>query len=245
MRMIRIMYDRNIKKMWKLTLPTGNKDSPSEILPPKLASYSDAHYYMKDGVQVFIGPTDGVHTRNTKYCRCEYRELDGNKLASWDFSTGYHTMIFEGSCDHLPKTKPQVVMGQIHDSEDDVLEIRISGSNLEVMHNTTIYGTFTTAYVLGTMVEFKIVAHDKTVDVTALGKTVSFKPATTMGCYFKLGCYTQSSAEKGDPHDYGQTSIKSVSVSHSTTPPSTTPTPIPSTTPIPIPSTTKCKCYIL
>lgn len=204
-----------LTSLWKLTLCSGKPGEPTEIVGDKVKSYKDADFYEEEGYIVFKGRTDGVTTSGSSYCRTELRELaaDG-KLASWSPKKGTHQMDYTFACVHLPAHKPEVVIGQIHDSKDDVIEIRLSGSSLEVIHNTTHYGQLLSAYNLKDFVTVSIVAKGGKIYVKAGQKTIAISPKAKDGCYFKLGSYVQSNASKGDPHDYAEVHLKAVTVTH-------------------------------
>lgn len=200
---------------WKVTLPFGKKDHPTEFLASDFPTLKNQYFYIKDNAIIFNAPCNGVTTSGSKYPRSELREMTKKTTkASWDFSKGVHSMTFTAACNHLPKNKPQVVMGQIHDSKDDVVEIRLTGTHLEAIHNKTVFGTLQTNYQLGSFVEINIAAENKQVKVSCNGKTVSFKPSSTKGCYFKIGCYVQSNASKGDGSDYGEVALSKLKVEH-------------------------------
>ena len=83
---------------WKLTLPTGNPGSPTEILQPALGVFAATNYFTVlpagNGV-VFTAPCGGVTTSGSSYPRSELRQMDGDgtTLASW--STLRDTNIME------------------------------------------------------------------------------------------------------------------------------------------------------
>ena len=201
---------------WKLTLPINDAE---EITQPELDSFSDEYFYVNDdgdGV-VFKAPCGGGTTDGSSYPRSELREMtnDGEDEASWSTSSGKHTMIIEGKITNTPVVKPHVVVGQIHDSGDDVIELRLEGSKLFVEADGTDEGTLDSDYEIGTRYTIKVVAEDGVIKVyynDALKVTYT-KKAT--GCYFKAGMYTQSNTSKGDSATaYGEAVIYSLSVTH-------------------------------
>jgi len=199
---------------WKLTLPTGSAGKPTELTVGEFSKLKNDFFFIQNNALVMHAPCNGFTTPNSTYPRCELREIIGINDAAWDCSKGTHSMIYKISCNHLPKNKPQLVMGQIHGTSDDIIEIRLTGSHLEVIHNSTVYGTLLTNYKLGTFIEIKIIAEKNQINVTYLNKTITVKPKTTKGFYFKVGCYVQSNASKGDGNDYGEISLQKVTVSH-------------------------------
>lgn len=201
-------------KNWKLNLPIGKKESPDELSSEQFGKLKNEYFFIKNQALFFKAPCNGVTTKGSNYPRSELREMVNGQRAAWDMGKGTHSMVYTIACNHLPKNKPQVVMGQIHDKEDDVVEVRLTGSHLELMHDSTVYGTLLTTYKLGTFVEIKIITEKGFIKVSCNEKTISVKHKSPKGCYFKVGCYVQSNAEKGDKDDYGETALKKVEVKH-------------------------------
>ena len=73
----------------------------------------------------FVCPATGVTTSGSSYPRSELREMNGSNLASWSNKAGYHRMEVHEAFMHLPTKKPEVVGGQIHDADDDIIEVYI------------------------------------------------------------------------------------------------------------------------
>ena len=73
------------------------------------------------------------------------------------------------------------------------------------------------SYKLGTKFTGKIVAAEGRVEFHYDGEKVLDEPLEASGCYFKLGCYTQSNLIKGKdkPSAYGEVKVYSSKVSHS------------------------------
>lgn len=189
---------------WYLTLPTGAQGHPKTVEPPELATYHDANFFMDGDGWTFVGPCDGVHTVHSKYPRSELRERSAPKIdAGWDITAGEHELVYEAAVLQLPKHKPEVVVGQIHDSKDDVLLIHLSGKNL-----TARVGTMSVLldshYMLGTRFRVTIGVKKGVISVRYRSPTVDqlwppiVKPKVSGPCYFKVGCYTQSNPAHGD-----------------------------------------------
>ncbi|MFC9842141.1 polysaccharide lyase family 7 protein [Streptomyces sp. NPDC127595] len=109
---------------------------------------------------------------NTGYPRSELREMTANGSAtkSCSSTSGTHTMVVDQAITHLPKTKPHVMAGQIHDSSSDVTSFRLEGTSLYITsYNTTHYKLVTSSYQLGTRFQGKFVAHGGMVDVNYNG----------------------------------------------------------------------------
>ena len=62
---------------WTLQLPTGSPGSPTTISNPKLATYTDSHFYTaSDGAMHFDDPgVNCVTTPNSAHCRTELSEV--------------------------------------------------------------------------------------------------------------------------------------------------------------------------
>jgi len=228
---------------WKLTLPvdTSHAGSPDEYLQPELATFVDTNYFYAnattDGI-VFTAPCGGATTSGSGYPRSELREMtnNGTALATWSTTSGIHTMEITEAITHLPNVKPQVVAGQIHDPNDDVITFRLEGSKLFIDQNGANGPTLTTNYNLGDIFTAKWVAHDGGVDCYYNGQFIYTYPVSDSGCYFKAGCYTQSNTNKGDlPTAYGQVVVYAVNITHQ--PDSTQNPPPPVTNNLVLPAT--------
>ncbi|MDP2314138.1 MAG: polysaccharide lyase family 7 protein [Pseudomonadota bacterium] len=207
---------------WKLTLPTGEAETPEEISQPELATFvSDPYFTLNAGRSgvLFNAPAGGVTTSNSGYPRSELREMTdgGATRADWSTTSGVHTMTITEAITHLPEVKPHVVAGQIHDAEDDVVMIRLEGSTLFVEGGGENLGVLDADYVLGTEFTVRFVAADGMIevyhdDMTAPAVSVA---RDTTGCYFKAGAYTQSNPERGEaPDAYGEVEIRDLVVTH-------------------------------
>jgi hypothetical protein len=211
---------------WKLTLPVGGKGKPTEIKQPALATYTGPHFLRIGNTLMFIAPTDGVTTKNSKNPRCELRQMSGDKLAAWSSTVGRNTMTVELSVDVLPiGPKPHVVVAQIHDGGDDVTVFRVEGSTTD-RGRASIWITdgdstrgfmLTDNYRLGERIQVGFDIADGVIRYTFNGATVDYWQAKKVtGCYFKTGCYNQSGGivtrlPDGRP-DYAQVTIYACTV---------------------------------
>lgn len=208
---------------WKETLPIGSAGSPTEITQPQLATYSVDPWFVAtpacDGVQ-FRAPVDGVTTSGSSYPRSELREMtnNGTTNASWSSDSGTSTMVINEAVTALPNTKPHIVVGQIHDSSNDISVFRLEGSTLYVTNgDTSHYAVATTNYQLGTPFEAKFVVSNNQIQAYYNGTLVTTIPASFSGAYFKAGAYTQANCTNSSPCDdtnYGESVIYSLSVTH-------------------------------
>ncbi len=203
---------------WKLTLPTGK---PDEITQPQLKTFSVNPYFQlnsaKNGV-VFQANAGGATTQNSGYPRSELREMtsNGSERASWSNTSGSHVMTITQAITHVPAVKPHVVAGQIHDDSDDIIEIRLEGTNLFVENNGKSVGVLDSGYKLGTTFTVRVEASGGHIKVSYNGKQKVDFTKSGSDWYFKAGCYTQSNTSKGDKADaYGQVIIYNLTVSHS------------------------------
>jgi hypothetical protein len=187
---------------WKLTLPVGGKGKPTEIKQPALSAYAGPHFLRTGDTLVFITPTDGVTTKNSKNPRCELRQMNGDKLAAWSSTVGRNTMTVELSVDVLPiGSKPHVVVAQIHDSGDDVTVFRVEGSTTD-RSRASIWITdgdsargfmLTDNYRLGDRIQVGFDVADGVIRYTYNGAIIDYRQSKKVtGCYFKTGCYNQS-----------------------------------------------------
>jgi poly(beta-D-mannuronate) lyase len=204
---------------WKLTLPAGD-DEAAEITQPELTRFRDPRYFyvdpIGDGV-VFRAPVGGATTGNSEYPRSELREMTagGKKQASWSGESGTHVMTINQSITALPSGKPEVVAGQIHDDEDDVVMVRLHGTKLFVESDGRQVGVLDPAYRLGTRFTVQLVATPGQIRVTYNGiKTVGLERDGS-DYYFKAGCYTQANEDNSDEGSYGEVVIHALTVQHS------------------------------
>lgn len=187
---------------WKLTLPVGSAGSPTEIKQPALATFQIDPWFAvtAENAVRFRAPVNGVTTSGSKYPRSELREMtnEGAAKASWSSTKGTHILFLDEAITHLPKTKPHIVAGQIHDSSDDIMVIRLESANLYVNVNGKNVYKLDSNYTLGKRFTIKFIVkggksavyyNDSASPVYTLSKNYS-------GAYFKAGAYTQSNCDK-------------------------------------------------
>jgi hypothetical protein len=204
---------------WYLTLPTGKEGSPDTVETEDLATYSSKWFRLnesKDGV-VFTANAGGATTVNSKYPRSELREMINGKKAEWDGKSGTHTMELDQAITRTPRTKPDVIAGQIHGGDDDVMQIHLSGRKLTVKYADGDKDVvLDPAYELGKRFRVKIQASSGKVKVWYNGKLAADLPVSASKSYFKAGAYVNSNPDKGaDPDDVGQVVIYGLKISHS------------------------------
>lgn len=240
---------------WKQTLPTGSSGSPSEITQTSLATYSNTPYFQVNsagsGVQ-FRAPVNGVTTSGSGYPRSELREMtnNGKDKASWSTTSGAHGMYIDQAITAVPKSKKHVVAGQIHDSSDDVIVIRLEYPRLFIDINGNSGPTLDANYTLGKRFNVKFIASNGKINVYYNGgKTPAYVLSKSgSGNYFKAGAYTQSNCSKEtvcSSDNYGEVVIYKLLVEHSTsgstpvlasTEQAPAPAPAPAPTPAPAPA---------
>lgn len=212
---------------WKVTLPIDDPgesgQQPLEVEQPELNTYAVSPWFKVtstcDGVQ-FRNAVNAVTAPNSTYGRSELREMtdDGSELASWSSTEGTHTMVVVQSIKNVPNDKPDVVAGQIHDSEDDVSVFRLEGSSLYVTDgNTSDYHLITDDYELGTKFEAKFVVSDGEIRAYYNGRLETTIDADFSGGYFKAGAYTQANCGNSAPcsaDNFGQVMIYDLTVTH-------------------------------
>jgi len=207
-------------RRWKLTLPAGRAGHPLEIRQPRLGAFGNGSYFRlrSDRGVMFRAPVGGVTTENSSYPRSELREMsaDGRREAGWTNAGGRHIMTINQAITATPRAKPHVVAGQIHDSEDDVVMIRLEGRRLFVESDGDDVGLLDPAYRLGTRFTVSIVATRYGVGIVYNGHRTVRIAEVGRGWYFKAGCYPQSNPEHGDrPSAYGEVVIFALTVQHS------------------------------
>lgn len=236
---------------WKLTLPIGSKNKPTEVKQPTLGSFTDSRYFRTgpDGGVVFRAPVNGVTTSGSANPRAELREMntDGSN-ASWSSTDGKtHTMVIDQAVTRLPNPRTDggnaaVVCGQIHDSANDLCVFRVEAGKVWVTKgNDTHFAVADSAYALGTRFTAMFVIADGAVSGYYNGKLVVSFPLKGSGWYFKAGCYTQANATNSQPADasnYGEVVLHAVTVAHvaAVPMPGPVPAPTPAPTPPPVPS---------
>lgn len=207
---------------WKVTLPIGSDEKPTEIKQPQLASYShDPYFKVVDGAVQFRAPVNGVTTSGSSYPRAELREMtdNGTKNAAWSSTSGTHTMIVKEAFIKLPADKPHVVGAQIHGGDDDVTVFRLEGSKLYITNgDDSNYKLVTSSYVLGTPFEAKFEVSGGKIRAYYNGVLQTTLTQSLSGAYFKAGAYTQANCEKSSPcstSNYGEVRIYDLKVQHS------------------------------
>ena len=128
--------------------------------------------------------------------------MNGDEKASWSNETGTPTLCVRQAVTKLPEVKRDVVTAQIHDAEDDVVEVRLEGNHLMAEWDDGAgETTIDPAYELGTPYDLKILAVDSRVLIYYDGALMADIPKSGAGWYFKSGSYVQSNPDKGEDAD--------------------------------------------
>lgn len=208
---------------WKLTLPynTERKGDPDEVVQPELAQFQDDTCFRlseSGDAIIFRASCDGVGTENSKYPRSELREMeaDGKDEASWtNMFDLIHELEVELAITHTPDTRPHVVCAQIHDQDDDVLMVRLEGNRLFIERDNAEEVELTADYTLGDPIALRIKASESQIRVWYNDELKMEWRTVRKKCYFKVGCYAQSTREKeGKSGSYGEVEVYQLKLSH-------------------------------
>jgi pectate lyase len=183
--------------------PSGHVDITENALE---AGFVEPGFYElnSDGTAVRMSTplNGGTTSANTQYPRVEYRELQAGGAgdsstpkAAWNGNTGVHYMKGRTRVLKMPPNKPQLVIAQVHDADDDTAMIRLSSkTNVEFKLGDTVVTS--RAHVMGTWYDWMIRVENG--DISWYWGDLSTPVATRVdghtgsGYYFKFGCYAQS-----------------------------------------------------
>lgn len=179
-------------------------------------------------------PGGGKTSNNTSYSRVEYRELerDGTTKMAFNPSVGRHYMKGRSECDALASAKPQVVLAQMHNADDDTAMVYINNSTQVLAKvNGTSIGTLGSHTVGGPVHDWMIEIVDGTInfywdDLTTVKLSSDAFKGVTAGQYFKAGDYMQWNLTNGDA-TISRVRLAALEHWHSQTPKSATPWPQP------------------
>ncbi|UXX80942.1 polysaccharide lyase family 7 protein [Reichenbachiella carrageenanivorans] len=216
-------------------------DDVLSSLNESFSTYENSNYFYTDGSWAYFKCYRGLGgSANSGNPRVELREMSNGNLASWDGSSGTHSMEFTVRVDQLPKDADNnggvLCFAQIHgpDENDDGVEVddlirvqfigssdqssgavslKISGYITEEVQggSKTISG-----YALDTEYTFKIQYSGGVVRLYKNGSQVFSQSmdTSTDGNYFKVGNYLQSVQGASFTGSHGIVRIKNLSVSH-------------------------------
>jgi len=209
-------------EQWKLQLPIGQAEKPTEV--KDLLRAAPSRYFQSTpdcaGV-VFRAPVDGVTTRGSQNPRSELREMGGgggDGRAGWSSGSGTHWMSITQAFTKLPRGKPELVGGQIHDAKDDVSVFRLEGTKLWITNGDDKHHKLVTDdYRLGTVFEAAFLVTQDVVGAYYNGDLVAEIPYPFTGGYFKAGAYTQANCTNApcSADNYGEMVIYALDFGHS------------------------------
>jgi len=122
----------------------------------------------------------------------------------------------------VPKNKPDVVAGQIHGDDDDLIVVRLEYPKLFLSRGKSNLATLDENYTLGKKFTVRFVASDGKISVYY---NDNISPIYTLDkkveqAYFKAGVYTQSNCETEESPDlchtenYGEVVIYEIELTH-------------------------------
>ncbi len=201
---------------WKLTLPldTPRAGKPDEVTQPELANFVDPSCFClsvdKDAV-LFRAACGSPTTKGSGYPRSELRQMEANGIDEVAWTTDgerLHVIQVEQAITALPQKKPHVVCAQIHDADSDLIMIRLEKKKLFVEREKEPDVVLESNYELGQRFKLRIAGGAGKVRVWYNEQLKLDWPVSRDGCYFKVGCYTQSNVSKGDaPEAYGEVAV--------------------------------------
>jgi hypothetical protein len=205
--------------LWKITLPIGKRGKPDEHYPPTTAYRP---WYGRDVTDrnwlLFRAPVDGVTTSGSSYPRSELREMTAKGAkAAWSSRKGWHNLSGAAEIRRVPGRKPSVVIAQIHDADDDVVMIRLDGTDLYLYESLgkgkgAKKHKLLAAYRLGATLTYSISAAAGGIRVVVNGNKVDIPGRLIDGGYFKAGCYSQANESNGT--GYAEVAHRNVKVRH-------------------------------
>jgi hypothetical protein len=203
-----------------------------DITPTQLQNgYINAPYYCMNSagtaVQMQVFMNGGRTSSNTKYPRCEFREMatgSTSTKASWSGSSGHHILRGKSKVMHYAPEKCEAVVAQMHDSSDDTLQIRAEASSAtgsqtwRLSINGSEVADLISGVALGQEVAWDIDVLNGTLTVKINGATkYTGDPDWGDGQYFKVGEYVQqNSTDQDNPSsEYGRVELRDLFCSHS------------------------------
>lgn len=199
---------------WKLQYaPNPPNSAFTEVkTPAALALFERAPYFCTvrdpDGIEAvqFQVHSGAATSSGSTYPRSELRELKNSKgdEAAWDATKGVHELIIDGRILWTPNAKPNVVIGQIHDSKNDLIEVcpdkTSSGLRMicRVLGSSTDVPILSASYKPGEKYRLMIRAKDGFTSVfwnNMTNPVVTTAKVRSKDCYFKCGNYLNSHAD--------------------------------------------------
>lgn len=215
-------------------LGVGFDSGHTDITPSALyGGWSDSYYFFpkpdNSAVVFRMKVTGGRTSSNTKYPRCELREMDvsntgGNDpKAAWNGASGTHWMRGKTKIVHTTTMKPWICFAQIHNGGSDVIRLQTEGTSpsalkLVARHTppggSEVVTTIQSSYTVGQVIDWKLECINGTIKVYLGGVVKYTGNGSYSGCYFKAGLYLQSSVndvnntEGGDTSQYAEIELQ-------------------------------------
>jgi hypothetical protein len=210
--------------------PTGGT-AEQHTMAEIAAGYSAAPYFepLANGGQDWVrfwARMDGPTTSGATFSRAELREVNADgSSAAFDALTGEHVIQGVTKIVHLPPTKPEVVVAQLHNGTTDRVAIRtqlIGGVTKLVVriNGSAVTPRLEETYVVGTEFAWKIRVIGGTVEVYYNDMGTPFLTSTALvstgsaSWYFKSGMYNQSNATTDAATEYGEAWLRALDVTH-------------------------------
>lgn len=209
---------------WTLELPVNDSGAlsgtahslpVSQVIAGKAPPFVKTYFAEQSKELVFHAPVKGAQTPNAGGPRSELKETQGTR---WNPRSGMHSMTLNQKLSETPKgTSPRVVIGQVHDEEENLILVKYYGPKnangssdtgtiqVEFNHSSSAWSktyTLDGKYKLTTPFEVSIrIQNNKgyvSYSKNGMGTPVSFEQTLYpqgATAYFKVGAYTQ----KGSP----------------------------------------------
>lgn len=160
---------------------------------------SDLFHLDSNGDVVFKMPVQyGRTSTNTKYPRCECRELqpNGSDKAAWNSGSGTHYGQGRSKIDHVPSAKPWVVFFQVHDADSDFFRVQTEDGAIVCRRTppggSEIRTVLRSSYAIGSWISWEWRFESGTLTIKLDGvQVLSASGMSKTGCYEKFGCYNQ------------------------------------------------------
>ena len=194
---------------WQLQLPVSQQQELSTFTP---------YFVLENDHLKLTSPSNGVTTANSRFPRCELRQLIDGKPGVWSMTKQKNIMEAVLSITKVPKIKPIMCFAQVKSSDlhVQIVELQLRYGNLTACYKNSS-GQFITEflqkYVLGEKFQIKLIAESGKLQVYIDGIKRTTIKSKNQNCYFKIGSYIQSSVNNGeDPSSVATTLLYSLKI---------------------------------